>query len=202
MPTASDHPGRLQAKAQQKARAIEGVDGDGVGLKANLGLMQGCTIIVGCVIGSGIFVSPGGVLLQTGSVNMALSVWILSGLFSMIGAFCYLELGLMIPRSGGDYAYILETFGPFMGFLRLWVECIIVRPCTITIVALTFANYALKIAFPSCAPPDEGVRLLAALCICKFVFFLNFRVNFEIYNLGILAFVNCYEVKWATFIQV
>ena len=52
---------------------------EAVGLKASLGLIQGCTIIVGSIIGSGIFIAPGGVLKQTGSVNMSLTIWILSG---------------------------------------------------------------------------------------------------------------------------
>ena len=60
-------------------------DGDGVRMKAELTLLNGCTIIVGCIIGSGIFVSPTGVLQSTGSVNLSLIVWVASGLFSMIG---------------------------------------------------------------------------------------------------------------------
>ena len=59
----------------------------------------------------------------------------------------------------------------------------IVRPCSQAIVALTFSIYASKPFFPECNPPDEAVRLLAAVCIC------------------ILAFINCYEVKWATAVQ-
>ena len=58
---------------------------DGVRMKAELTLLNGCTIIVGCIIGSGIFVSPTGVLQSTGSVNLSLIVWVASGLFSMIG---------------------------------------------------------------------------------------------------------------------
>lgn len=62
-----------------------GDDGGGeVGLKAKMSLLNGCTVIVGSIIGSGIFVSPTGVLMHTGSVNMALIVWIVSGLFSMV----------------------------------------------------------------------------------------------------------------------
>merc|ERR1719245_1497914 len=75
------------------------------------------------------------------------------------------------------------TFGRFLAFMRLWVECIVVRPATIAIVALTFSIYAVKPFFPECDPPDSAVRMLAAVCI------------------GVLSFVNCYEVKWATFIQ-
>ena len=71
---------------------------ESVGMKQTLGLIQGCTIIVGSIIGSGIFIAPGGVLKQTGSVNMSLTVWILSGLYSMVGAYCYAELGLLIRK--------------------------------------------------------------------------------------------------------
>merc|ERR1712012_1267804 len=75
------------------------------------------------------------------------------------------------------------TFGRFLAFMRLWVECIVVRPATIAFVALTFSIYAVKPLFPECDPPDSAVRMLAAVCI------------------GVLSFVNCYEVKWETFIQ-
>jgi len=154
-----------------------------VELKPKMSLLNGVTVIVGSIIGSGIFVSPSGVLMNTGSVNLSLVIWITSGIFSMVGAYCYAELGCMIKKTGADYAYIMVTFGPFMAFIRLWVECAIVRPCSQAIVALTFAIYASKPFFPECEPPDEAVRLLAAICIC------------------ILAFINCWEVKWATAVQ-
>ena len=101
---------------------------------------------------------------------MALCVWIISGVFSMVGAYCYAELGCMIKKTGADYAYIMVSFGPFLAFIRLWVECIIVRPCSQAIVALTFSIYACKPFFPECDPPDESVRLLAAICICEYSF--------------------------------
>ncbi|CAB3367761.1 Hypothetical predicted protein [Cloeon dipterum] len=110
-------------------------------------------------------------------------VWVASGIFSMFGAYCYAELGCMISKSGADYAYIMETFGPFLAFIRLWIECMIVRPCSQAIVALTFSVYVLKPFFPECQPPDESVRMLAVCCIL------------------VLTFINCYEVKWATMVQ-
>ena len=59
------------------------------------------------------------VLVQnTGSVNLSLVVWLLSGLYSMVGAYCYAELGCMIKRAGADYAYIMVTFGSFLAFVR------------------------------------------------------------------------------------
>ncbi|KAK0183469.1 hypothetical protein PV327_001507 [Microctonus hyperodae] len=158
-------------------------NGDEIKLEAKMSLLNGVTVIVGSIIGSGIFVSPTGVIMHTGSVNMALIVWTASGIFSMVGAYCYAELGCMIKRSGADYAYIMETFGSFAAFIRLWVECMIVRPCSQAIVALTFSIYVLKPFFPDCAPPADAARLLAAVCICT------------------LAFVNCWDVKWATRVQ-
>ena len=139
-----------------------------VGLKPTLNLMNGVTIIMGCIIGSGIFVSPKGVLIYTGSMGLYLIVWLLAGVFSTIGAYCFAELGTMIMKSGGDYAYLMEAFGPFLAFLRLWVECIIIRPCTTAVVALTFAMYALEPFFPECDPPRNAMILLAACCIGKY----------------------------------
>lgn len=60
---------------------------DNIGLQAKMSLVNGCTVIVGSIIGSGIFVSPTGVLMYTGSVNMALIVWVISGIFSMVKSF-------------------------------------------------------------------------------------------------------------------
>jgi len=158
-------------------------DGDGVRMKAELTLLNGCTIIVGCIIGSGIFVSPTGVLQSTGSVNLSLIVWVASGLFSMIGAYCYAELGCMIQKSGADYAYIHFSFGPFLAFIRLWIECIILRPCIGAIQSLTFALYILKPFFPECDPPPDSVRILAAACLL------------------LLCFINCYSVRAAAIVQ-
>ena len=79
------------------------------------------------------------VLKSTGSVNMSLIVWTICGFFTMIGAYCYAELGCMIRKSGADYAYIHTTFGPLAAFVRLWIECVIVRPCTGAIQVKTFS---------------------------------------------------------------
>ncbi|XP_072751675.1 Y+L amino acid transporter 2 [Anoplolepis gracilipes] len=156
---------------------------EGIKLQKELGLWDGVAIIVGIIVGAGIFVSPKGVLLNSGSVGLALIVWIFSGILSLIGALCYAELGTMIPRSGGDYAYISDAFGPLPAFLYLWVALFVLVPTGNAITALTFAQYILQPAWPGCEPPYEAVRLLAAVITC------------------LLTAINCYNVKWATRVQ-
>ncbi|MFH4974646.1 hypothetical protein AB6A40_001355 [Gnathostoma spinigerum] len=153
---------------------------EGVKLKRSISLFSGCAIIVGVIVGSGIFISPKGVILKTGSIGLSLVVWLLCGLFAMLGALCYAELGTTIPKSGGDYAYIYEAFGGLPAFLFLWVALVIINPTSNAIMALTCSQYLVKPFFPDCDLPDNVVRLLAACLIV------------------LLIFVNCWNVEWAT----
>ncbi|GBP91791.1 Putative L-type amino acid transporter 1-like protein IMAA [Eumeta japonica] len=103
------------------------------------------------------------------SVGASLLIWLACGLLSTLGALCYAELGTSITRSGGDYAYIYTAFGPLPAFLRIWIAFLIIRPTTQAIVALTFGHYVIKPFFPECPPPQDSVKLLAAVCLCKYL---------------------------------
>ncbi|XP_073183055.1 large neutral amino acids transporter small subunit 2 isoform X2 [Lepidochelys kempii] len=155
----------------------------GVGLKKEIGLVSACGIIIGNIIGSGIFVSPKGVLENAGSVGLALLVWIITGLITAVGALCYAELGVTIPKSGGDYAYVKDIFGGLAGFLRLWIAVLVIYPTNQAVIALTFANYVLHPLFSTCLAPESGLRLLAGVCLL------------------LLTWVNCASVRWATRVQ-
>lgn len=142
-------------------------DPEQIRLKKELGLFSGVSIIVGSIVGSGIFVSPKGVLLYTQSWGAALTVWIACGVLSTIGALCFAELGTSIPKSGGDYAYINEAFGPLPAFLFLWGAITIIMPAGNAVAALTVSNYVLYNFFPECEAPENATRFIAAIAVCK-----------------------------------
>ncbi len=144
-----------------------------VHLKKSLGLHNGVAIIVGIIVGSGIFVSPKGVLQEIGSVGGSLLMWSICGVISLVGAMCYAELGTSILKSGSDYAYINEAFGPFPAFLFLWVAIIIIMPTGNAVCALTFSYYTLQPIFPTCEPPQSVIVLLAAAAISKYGQLIN-----------------------------
>lgn len=119
-----------------------------IGLKRRVGLFSGIALIVGTMIGSGIFLSPRGVLLRSGSVGMSLIVWALSGLLSLLGALCYAELGTLISKSGAEYSYILEAFGGPLAFLFSWISVFILKPAMLSIICLTLSQYIVIPLFP------------------------------------------------------
>ncbi|UYV81166.1 SLC7A9 [Cordylochernes scorpioides] len=142
--------------------------------------------------GSGIFISPQGVLLRSGSVAMSLLVWLLCGVISLLGALCYCELGTVIPMSGGEYAYYLKALGPLgrwgnvAAFLYVWATVMLTKPAALAIMVLTFARYLAEPFLGGGCDDHTGsysITLLALLCLLT------------------IAVINCVSVKWATKMQ-
>jgi basic amino acid/polyamine antiporter, APA family len=107
-----------------------------------LGLRQLLAIVIGTVIGSGIFIVPGTVMRQTGgSAGLALLVWVVGGALSLLGALTYAELGAMQPKAGGLYVYIRDAFGRFPAFLFGWTLFFITGSGTIATLAVASTAY-------------------------------------------------------------
>ncbi|XP_052040726.1 putative L-type amino acid transporter 1-like protein MLAS isoform X2 [Apodemus sylvaticus] len=135
-------------------------------LKREIGLWSAVSMTAGCMIGSGIFMSPQGVLVYIGSPGASLIVWATCGILALLGALCYAELGSLVPESGGDYAYILRTFGSLPAFLVIYIFVLVGRPAAITAVSLSFAEYALAPFYPGCSSlPQVIVKIVASSCI-------------------------------------
>ncbi|KAG6447621.1 b(0,+)-type amino acid transporter 1-like isoform X2 [Manduca sexta] len=156
---------------------------DPVHLKRRVGLFSGVALIVGTMIGSGIFVSPSGLLERTGSVGISFIIWMACGLLSLLGALAYAELGTMNTSSGAEYAYFMDAFGGPPAFLFSWVSTLVLKPSQMAIICLSFAKYAVEPFVSECEPPDALVKLVSVIAIVM-----------------ILA-VNCYSVNLATNVQ-
>ncbi|KAI2662560.1 b(0,+)-type amino acid transporter 1 [Labeo rohita] len=167
--------GALDDKKQDQPKAAA--------LQKNVGLVSGICLIVGTMIGSGIFISPKAVLEGTGAVGPCLCVWAACGVLATMGALCYAELGTMIPKSGGEYPYLMDGFGPVLAYLYSWTTIIVLKPSSFAIIALSCAEYASTPFYPGCTPPQVVTKCLAAACIL------------------IITLINCLSVKLAYRVQ-
>ncbi|XP_037553457.1 b(0,+)-type amino acid transporter 1, partial [Nematolebias whitei] len=152
-------------------------------LHKDVGLLSGISLIVGTMIGSGIFISPKSVLLYSGAVGPCLLIWTACGVLATLGALCYAELGTMITKSGAEYSYLMEAFGNLLAYLYSWTSVMVLRPSSFAIITLSFAEYASAPFYPGCTPPLVIIKCLSAAAIIMIIF------------------VNCLSVKLASFVQ-
>jgi len=101
-----------------------------------LGVSQATAVVVGTIIGSGIFLVPREMMMAVGTAKMVYLAWIVGGVLSFFGALTYAELGAMKPEAGGEYAYIRDAYGPMSGFLYAWTWFIIAKPASIGTVTM------------------------------------------------------------------
>jgi basic amino acid/polyamine antiporter, APA family len=122
-----------------------------------LGPFDATMVVIGGIVGSGIFINPYIVARTLDSSILVLSAWIAGGVIAMTGAFAYAELGSLFPRAGGQYVYLREGWHPLAGFLYGWALLLVIESGAIAAVAITFATYALRLA----GRPDAAAVPLA-----------------------------------------
>jgi basic amino acid/polyamine antiporter, APA family len=104
-------------------------------LLRELGAAHAASIVIGVVIGSGIFLVPAEMMQAAGSARLVYLAWIVGGIFSFFGAVTYAELGAMKPQAGGEYVYIRDAYGPLPGFLCGWTWTVVVKPTSLAAIS-------------------------------------------------------------------
>lgn len=162
------------------------------GFKRELGLLDSTMIVVGSMIGSGIFIVSADIARTVGSSGFLLLVWFITGVITLIGALSYGELASMMPFAGGQYVYIREAYNPLVGFLYGWTLFLVIQTGTIAAVAVAFAKYT-GVIVPWFSPGNillelAGLKISAAqlLAIVSVIF---------------LTFVNVRGVREGRFVQ-
>src|SRR5258708_31675856 len=109
-------------------------------LARDLGLSHAGAVVVGTIIGSGIFLVPAEMMQAAGSARLVYLAWLVGGLLSFFGAITYAELGAMKPQAGGEYIYIPDGYGPLAGFLYAWSWFLIAQAPSIATLATGFVR--------------------------------------------------------------
>src|SRR5437763_3151316 len=129
------HP--MPTEPPQIERAVKRPD-----LIRTIGFFAMILLVVGGVIGSGIFRKPGVMMNELGSPMLLLGVWLLAGGINYLGILTNAEIGSMIPDTGGQYVYFLRMYGPFIAFLYGWAAFVVIQTGSISALAYVFAEHA------------------------------------------------------------
>jgi APA family basic amino acid/polyamine antiporter len=135
-------PGRRQSAVVLDSRPVStGHASSSAELPRKLSVLDSAAIVVGSVIGSAIFIVPNSVAQNLPTIPLFLGVWVFTGVLSFFGALAYAELGAMMPRTGGQYVYIREAYGPLPAFLCGWAFFLVILSGSIATLAVGFSIY-------------------------------------------------------------
>jgi basic amino acid/polyamine antiporter, APA family len=150
-------------------------------LARDLGVSHATAIVVGTIIGSGIFLVPSEMMQAVGSAKLVYLVWFVGGLLSFFGALTYAELGAMKAQAGGEYVYVRDAYGPLGGFLYAWTTLLISKPASIATITTGFVRILGEFSVFSffshpilSGPLVVTYGQLAAIAAAVFISFLNY----------------------------
>ncbi|KAL4722750.1 hypothetical protein ACLX1H_009985 [Fusarium chlamydosporum] len=188
--------------SSSRMRPTGGLGGGSLEKSKNLTYLNGLSLIVGLIIGSGIFSSPGSVSSKVGSPGAALLVWIIAGVLAWTGAASYAELGGAMPLNGGAQVYLAKTFHEVFGFLFTWVAMLVLKPGSAAIIAIIMGEYFVRafigpdaeyvspwinkavalvglliVTFLNCVSTKLGTRVNDALMFMKFIALIGITIT-------------------------
>ena len=163
-----------------------------------IGLFDGTMIVVGSMVGSGIFIVAADISRQTGSPGGLILTWVLTGLLTIAAALSYGELAAMFPHAGGQYVYMREAYSPLWGFLYGWTLFLVIQTGTIAAVAVGFSRY-LGVLFPSISPSTWVVAPIALGS--KVAVSLSVQQLVAILMIVLITFLNTLGVQLGKMIQ-
>ncbi len=149
--------------------------------KRELGLLDSTMIVIGSLIGSGIFIVSADIARTVGSPGYLLLVWLITGVITLIAALSYGELAGMMPHAGGQYVYLREAYNPMIGFLYGWTLFLVIQTGTIAAVAVAFAKFT-AVLFPWFSEKNTllalgGLHVSAAQVLAIFIIFFLTAIN-------------------------
>ena len=147
-----------------------------------LGPGMAIAIVVGNVIGSGIFAKPGRIAAEAGRFDLIIAVWIVGGLLCLLGALCFAELATMLPHAGGLYVYLREAYGKLTAFLFGWQEFLFNRPASTAALSMIFVG-SLGIALGF----NFGIFVTLALAIALQIAAIGINVAGVLWGGGVQA---------------
>src|SRR5438094_86310 len=163
--------------------------------------LDATALVVGSMIGSGIFIVSADILRQVHSPGLLLAVWLLSGVVTLLGALSYGELAAMFPKAGGNYVYLREGISPLFGYLYGWTLFVVIQTGTIAAVAVAFARFT-SVLFPALTPDVFlGTTLHFPAPIGDIAVGLSAQRIFAIASIVLLTWINVRGVRTAAFIQ-
>ncbi|PYR95128.1 MAG: amino acid permease [Acidobacteria bacterium] len=156
----------------------------GVTFRRALGPFDATMVVIGGIIGAGIFISPYIVAQRLDTPLLVIGAWAMGGAIALAGAFSYAELGALFPKAGGQYVYLRDGLHPLVGFLYGWALLLVIESGAIAAVAITFATYALHMAGAS-----DAARVplaIAALVVLSVVNYLGVKPGSRVLNVLVL----------------
>jgi basic amino acid/polyamine antiporter, APA family len=171
---------------------------DEPGFVRAIGLFDGTMIVVGSMIGSGIFIVAADISRVTGSPGGLLLTWIITGLLTISAALAYGELAALFPHAGGQYVYLREAYSPLWGFLYGWTLFLVIQTGTIAAVAVGFARY-LGVLFPAISPNTWIIHPISLGS--KLAISLSIQQSVGIVMVVLITFLNTLGVRLGKLIQ-